>query len=134
MKRTPLRRKTPLKAGGKRLRAKKPGRKALKTVVRSAAHLAWIREQPCHLRHKMSADGDYHICKGSVVPMHIRLGTDGGTGLKPSDHFTVPGCQLGAHKEEHEGARTFARRWGVTKETAIEYARRSDYRHELGEL
>ena len=50
---------------------------------------------------------------GAVVPrceaMHVRNKTDGGTGLKPSDKFSVPGCTQ-CHIRQHKvGEVTF---WG----------------------
>ena len=144
MKRANIRRKTPLKAGGKRLRRARPKTSALtgkgrtlKTVIRSDNHRAWIATQPCVLAERVysTPHGQInHFCSGDVVAMHIRLGTDGGTGFRPSDTYCVPGCQNGAHAEEHRGPQTFARRWGVTKETALEYAARSPFRSELGNL
>lgn len=39
--------------------------------------------------------------------MHLRIGTDGGMGLKPADRFTVPGCNR-CHRRQHDmGERTF---------------------------
>lgn len=44
-----------------------------------------------------------------VVVAHIRKGTDGGTGLKPSPWFVVPLCD-GCHNRQHSvGEITF---WG----------------------
>ena len=39
--------------------------------------------------------------KYSVQAHHIRLGTDGGIGLKPSDYYTIPLC-VTHHKEVHD--------------------------------
>jgi len=42
-----------------------------------------------------------------VDPAHIRLGTDGGTGLKPSDCYILPLCNT-IHSEQHRaGERAF---------------------------
>jgi hypothetical protein len=53
------------------------------------------------------------LCCGRVGPveaMHVRSGTDGGMGLKPSDRFTVPGCH-DCHVRSHQvGEQTF---WGA---------------------
>lgn len=42
----------------------------------------------------------------------MRLGTDGGTGLKPSDSWAVPLC-FTHHAEINDGARTFEKNHGV---------------------
>lgn len=33
--------------------------------------------------------------------MHVRTGTDGGTGIKPSDRWTIPGCAK-HHRRQHD--------------------------------
>jgi hypothetical protein len=45
--------------------------------------------------------------------MHIRIGTDGGTGLKPSDRYTVPGCNRCHHRQHQIGERTFWAEVGI---------------------
>jgi hypothetical protein len=56
-------------------------------------HLAWLRSL------------GMCICCGAVVlnieAMHIRAGTDGGTGIKPSDRFALPGCHA-CHMRQHQ--------------------------------
>ena len=45
-----------------------------------------------------------------VQAAHVRIGTDGGTGLKPSDCYTVPlceSCHLTGPEAQHRGERTF---------------------------
>lgn len=53
--------------------------------------------------------GSVGLCEAA----HVRLGTDGGTGLKPSDRFTVPLGHIsncGCHDRQHRvGEVTF---WG----------------------
>jgi hypothetical protein len=67
---------------------------------RAAVHLAFIR--------------DIGICiacgaEGRCQAMHVRNGSDGGMGLKPSDKFTTPGCPS-CHARQHKvGELTF---WG----------------------
>ncbi|PZQ45019.1 MAG: hypothetical protein DI551_08720 [Micavibrio aeruginosavorus] len=63
---------------------------------RDAKHLAFIRKLYC-----CSCGGT-----GSQAA-HIRIGTDGGAGLKPSDRYTVPLCG-DCHRRQHEiGERSF---------------------------
>lgn len=67
---------------------------------RSAEHLAFVRRLPCVVCFK----------DGPSEAAHVRNKTDGGTGLKPSDRFTVPLC-MEHHAEQHNrGELTF---WGV---------------------
>jgi len=146
MRRSPLRRKTPLKAGGKRLRAKKPARGRPSTkepeAARSKGHRDWLATQMCclagRLRKMEPAEGVGiigHRCFGDVVAAHIRIGTRGGTGYKPNDGYCLPLCYQGHALDEHKGARSFAARWGIDpKALAIEYANRSPFRSELGDL
>ncbi len=63
--------------------------------IRCPAHLRDIRRRECLLTGKSG-----HQCEGRVRACHLRQGTDGGTGTKPSDCWTWPGCD-GAHAEQH---------------------------------
>lgn len=57
-----------------------------------AAHRAWVR------RHRCSVPG----CRRMPIECaHVRTGTDGGAGLKPSDRWTISLCQF-HHLEQHE--------------------------------
>jgi len=49
------------------------------TTHRNQKYLAWLREQSCVVSGKKAQ-----------CAHHIRLGTNGGTGLKPSDYFCIP--------------------------------------------
>ena len=46
---------------------------------RNPNYLIWLREQPC------VASGEKAQCAH-----HVRLGTNGGSSLKPSDYFCIP--------------------------------------------
>lgn len=61
---------------------------------RCAAHLGWIRGREC-------AFADVGGCSGRIEAAHVRLGTDGGTGLKPSDVYCWPACS-GHHAQQHQ--------------------------------
>ena len=53
-------------------------------------HLAFVRQLPC-------------VACGKAAPSeaaHVRTGTDGGAGVKPSDRYTVPLCTL-CHAKQH---------------------------------
>lgn len=60
--------------------------------------MEWLRHQDC------AAMWD---CSGDVVAHHVRLGQNGGTGIKPSDYRCLPLCDK-HHKELHQhGEATF---------------------------
>lgn len=66
---------------------------------RDRGHLALIRRLPC-----IACGRD-----GQTEAAHVRNGTDGGTGLKPSDRWCVPLCGA-CHRRQHSvGEVTF---WG----------------------
>jgi hypothetical protein len=58
---------------------------------RSATHLAFIRTLPCCVCSK----------GGPSEAAHVRSGTDGGIGMKPSDKWTVPLCHE-HHRRQHD--------------------------------
>ena len=67
-----------------------------------------------------------HVCLGKVEAHHVRLGTDGGVGVKPSDHWAVPLCVTAHEALHHQGQITFEKRWNVDlKEIAEGLARLS---------
>lgn len=67
--------------------------------IRSAAHLKWIRGHEC-----AAANPD---CQGPIEAAHVRIGTDGGTSIKPSDCWAVPLCSW-HHRLQHQiGERSF---------------------------
>ena len=63
---------------------------------------------------------------------HVRLGTDGGTSLKPSDRWTISLC-ADHHREQHSlGEATFEKKYGVDLvELAEAFAERSPLRIRL---
>ena len=83
-------------------------------------HRAWVR------RHHCCVPG----CL--IVPIecaHVRTGTDGGTGLKPSDRWSVSLCSA-HHAQQHRlGERQFERRYRLDlRALAIAFALRSPHR------
>lgn len=67
---------------------------------RAALHLAYVKS--------------LGIClscgtRGAMDPMHVRKGTDGGVGTKPSDKYSVPGCRECHDRQHRIGEVTF---WG----------------------
>lgn len=61
-----------------------------------------LRQRPRHLAFIRSL-GVCIACgaRCTVEAMHVRAGTDGGTGLKPSDRFCLPGCPA-CHRRSHQ--------------------------------
>jgi len=89
-----------------------------------AGHRAWVRRHDCSIRG----------CRlGPIECAHVRHGTDGGAGMKPSDKWTISLCQF-HHSEQHRiGEVAFEERYSVNlKRLAIEFARRSPFRWRLG--
>lgn len=75
--------------------------------MRDSKHLKFIRTLPCC---KCRANQPSEAA-------HIRIGTDGGTGKKPSDKYTVPLCHNCHHEQHQIGERSF---WGdVDKAKAL---------------
>ena len=96
-----------------------PPKPRTKTSRNCAAHRAWVRH------HRCSVPGCRNV---PIECAHVRNGTDGGLGLKPSDKWTVSLCQF-HHLEQHElGEAEFERRYDLNLiELAREFARRSPY-------
>ena len=89
---------------------------------RSPAHRQWVRGHACS------------AC-GSLVAIecaHVRNGTDGGMGIKPSDRFCISLCKA-CHSDQHRmGEATFAKTWGIDLVAmADEFFRRSPHRMKL---
>src|SRR5215475_15188167 len=65
---------------------------------RAANHLKFIRELDCM------------VCGSPwTQAAHVRAGTDGGTGMKPGDRYTVPLCMTCHEKQHRIGELSF---WG----------------------
>ena len=109
------------------------------TRIRCPAHLAWVRGHECAIAGKyfdrdMDGRGRWpHRCEGKVIAAHVRTGTDGAAGIKPSDCWVIPLCESmtgGAHKAQHNwGEATFERRYGIDmKAIAAQLWRASPHR------
>lgn len=88
------------------------------------AHRAWVR------RHHCIVAGCDRL---PIECAHIRAGTDGGTGLKPSDRYVVSLCR-DHHAEQHQiGEAGFELKYGLDMLfVAEEFARRSPHAANLG--
>jgi hypothetical protein len=89
---------------------------------RSPAHRAWVRGHCC------MACGS----SAGIECAHVRVGTDGGVGIKPSDKWTVPLCR-DCHARQHQiGEESFEKQWGVNlKAVAEALFRASPHRFKL---
>lgn len=87
------------------------------------AHRAWVR------RHHCCVPGCLRL---PIECGHIRRGTDGGTGLKPSDSWCVSLCKY-HHAEQHRlGERRFESKYDLNLlALAEEFARRSPHWRKL---
>lgn len=59
---------------------------------RCPRHLQYVRGHECAVPGCRSGD--------PIEAAHVRVGTDGGTGLKPSDKWAIPLCRS-HHEEQH---------------------------------
>ncbi len=89
---------------------------------RSPAHRAWVRGFAC-------------CACGAHAPIecaHVRRGTDGGTGFKPSDRWCISLCK-DCHQSQHEmGEESFERLYGINmKALAGEFFAKSPHRAKL---
>ena len=98
-----------------------------KRLTRSCAgHRAWVK------RHHCSVPG----CRRTPIECaHVRRGTDGATGMKPSDRWVISLCSA-HHREQHvRGERAFEAEYGIDMVAlAIEFAWRSPHRPKLLEM
>src|SRR4051794_12145742 len=87
------------------------------------AHRAWVRRHYCCVPE----------CKRLPIECaHVRIGTDGGTGMKPSDRWAISLCAH-HHREQHrQGEATFEATYGIDlRALAQEFSRRSPHRNKL---
>lgn len=83
--------------------------------VRSPAHRAWVRGFECACR----ATG-FTNCYGPIECAHVRIGTDGGTGIKPSDEWTIPLCAAHHRLLHSDGEPRFAAAHGLNLKAIAE--------------
>ncbi len=88
--------------------------------VRSPAHLKWIRTHHCCVPG----------CKNvPIEAAHVRTGTDGGMGMKPSDSWSISLCAPHHHQQHNIGEADFERVYGIDmKALAAEFTSKSPHR------
>lgn len=74
---------------------RKPQKMGVKEApqIRCAGHLAWIRGHECAVCRSLPSGYP-------IEAAHVRTGTDGGMGVKPSDCWTLPLCSH-HHRDQH---------------------------------
>jgi hypothetical protein len=91
-----------------------------KDQKRFPGHCAWVRG------HRCSVPG----CEeGPIECAHVRSGSNGGMGVKPSDFYSISLCRS-HHEEQHRiGEEAFERRYGlVLLQLAEAFSARSPHR------
>ena len=62
----------------------------------------------------MCAIDRLHTCEGRIEAAHVRRGTDGAMGVKPSDNYALPLCEA-AHRLQHKiGEESFEMLFGIS--------------------
>lgn len=89
---------------------------------RSPAHRKWVRDHACCVCGSFTA----------LEAAHVREGTDGGMGMKPSDRWVISLCR-DHHAEQHRiGEESFERTHGIDmKALAAEFFAKSPHRGKL---
>lgn len=91
---------------------------------RSPAHRAWVRGHACCACGSTTA----------IECAHVRTGTDGGVGIKPSDRWCISLCKVCHQRQHNIGEEAFSRAWGIDmKALAAEFFAKSPHRHKLME-
>lgn len=104
--------------------APKPNRRPQSRTC--AAHRAWVKRHYCSVPD----------CRRVPIECaHVRGGTDGGAGLKPSDKWVISLCAH-HHREQHDvGEPRFEEKYGLDLiSLAREFARRSPHWQKLSQI
>lgn len=110
------------------IKRRKPERLGIREVpqIRSRAHLQWVRGHVCAI--------DSDQCEGKVEAAHVRIGTDGGMGVKPSDTYAIPLCHFHHDQQHRLGERSFEAQHKISMlRIAEDLVRRSPSVKEEGE-
>lgn len=91
---------------------------------RSPAHRAWVRGHACCACGSLAG----------IECAHVRTGTDGGVGIKPSDEWCISLCR-DCHARQHQiGEMSFEKEAGINmKALAQAFFRASPHRKKLEE-
>lgn len=84
------------------------------TVLRVPQFLKFIRQFNCSTTIVAVARGTEIECEGPTEAAHVRTGTDGGVGMKPSDKHALPLCSK-HHRRQHQiGEGPFEKETGIS--------------------
>jgi len=110
----------------RRLPERLPRRERRRDTRSCAAHRAWVRQHRCSVPQ----------CQNLPIECaHVRSGTDGGQGLKPSDRWCISLCQRHHHEQHRVGERAFEVRHGICLvDLARAFAARSPHWRRLQEI
>ena len=88
--------------------------------VRCPSHLKWVRGFHC------AVEGCLNL---PVEAAHVRRGTDGGMGMKPSDFWAIPLCQTHHRQQHFLGEESFETTYALNmRALAREFSARSPHR------
>lgn len=91
-------------------------------------HRAWVRGFPCAAKDAPQTLVTVE-CGGPIEAAHVRNGTDGGMGEKPSDWWCLSLCQSHHRRQHLIGETEFERQYGINmRKIAEELASRSPHR------
>lgn len=92
---------------------------------RSIGHCNFVRSHACCACGSTAA----------IEVAHVRIGTDGGMGTKPSDCWTISLCH-DCHAKQHQMGETSFERWaGIDmKALALEFVKASPHRQKLKDM
>ena len=76
-----------------------------------SAHLAWVRGHQCAVPGCKPDEADPRTSR--IEAAHVRIGTDGGMGLKPSDAWAIPLCAAHHARQHLVGEETFSAETGL---------------------
>lgn len=84
-------------------------------VLRVPQFLRYVRDHVCAaVVQGHSPEPEGVCCRGPVEAAHVRTGTDGGVGMKPSDRYALPLC-ADHHRRQHQiGERPFEKETGIS--------------------
>lgn len=114
------------------LQRRKPLRSGIKRAPERTwrKHEQWVRGWAC-VAFVKDPDG----CKGKIQCCHTRIGTGGGTSIKPPSWYCFPACET-HHEEQHRiGERSFEVKYGVDlRAAAMKLARMSPDKAMVAEM
>lgn len=91
----------------------------------SPAHLKWVRKHRCCVRG---------CANDEIEAAHVRTGTNGGMGMKPTDRWAISLCTTHHHEQHSIGERRFEEKYALDMSAlAEEFARKSPHRRDLDE-